>query len=661
MKKGFLLLKNESPFSLLLLLLTAYCLLFTRLCLAQDYEVPTSVVDEGGLVGESSEYGVQGSAGQGVTGEGSGTGYQLGSGYQYTTNTIPTATNLSPDAKTVEDTTPTLYWVYSDKDGDSQKRYQVQVAPRGAGFGAVGGVDSGVVTSSKSSFASSLLSEGDYKWRVRVHDGWDWSGWTAEVAFTVSLKKEKPIIIVIPEPPPDIGELIPVPGVPGEEEVVRPPGYTTPEPEFEIVAPEGESIILIIYELRKVPEGTIIFMRRVSDILVERLRITVPEEYLPLADGFYSFYIVRIEYGSGKFAEDVFHEFYIDTTPPVLVCIPPEGAILGIDEERPLISSVVEDATGGIDPNSIRMAITDSFHVLGASVNEFLKYVKEKRAPYTGTRGEISYDNYSAATPFAGGLADGKVTIALNVSDWVGNESTHSWAFTVDTEPPKGGIVINQRFADDEEGAPRTPSCQVTLSLAADGTGTRAAKLILSNREDFAGAIEERIPSLEEKVSFQRSWTLSPIRGVRRVFVRFKDEAENRSITYSDAIFLDILPPMVFITSRPPLVIKAESAEAKFTFEASEDGCRFKYRFDDEEWPAEWSDPPARKGETPPRTFPQGSHSFEVVAGKDIDEDGTIESGEESIPASANWIINPAGIGPALGPPEKPIKYWREE
>jgi len=103
----------------------------------------------------------------------------------------------------------------------------------------------------------------------------------------------------------------------------------------------------------------------------------------------------------------------VDTTPPMIsILSPADGAL--INTASPRISATVTDASG-IDTASIVMTVD------GASVAH----------TYDSATGLVSYD-----VPATEPLAEGLHTVALDVSDTVGNPATASWSFTVDTTPP---------------------------------------------------------------------------------------------------------------------------------------------------------------------------------------------------------------------------------
>ena len=103
----------------------------------------------------------------------------------------------------------------------------------------------------------------------------------------------------------------------------------------------------------------------------------------------------------------------VDTTPPTISDLTPAHGAL-INTATPTISATVTDASG-INPTSNTMKLDEAT----------VTYT------YNSATGRVSYD-----VPATQSLAEGPHTVALDVSDTVGNLATASWSFTVDTTPP---------------------------------------------------------------------------------------------------------------------------------------------------------------------------------------------------------------------------------
>jgi len=108
-----------------------------------------------------------------------GTNYKIYAGVLSTINAIPEVEILSyNDGLIIYDDTPTLEWSYVDKDGDPQRYYQIQISKDNF---ITKVVDTGLVRSKDTSYTTPILPTEEagvsYRWRIRVSDGFDYSGW----------------------------------------------------------------------------------------------------------------------------------------------------------------------------------------------------------------------------------------------------------------------------------------------------------------------------------------------------------------------------------------------------------------------------------------------------------------------------------------------------
>ena len=115
----------------------------------------------------------------------------------FTVNTIPIAENQKAEGLTTF--TPTLSWDYFDAEGDTQENFHVQV---GTSENDNDLCDSNQQNSdSHTTYAGSVLDEDvTYHWRVRVYDGYEWSGWLYGGTFTISIPPHEipdPILLVV--------------------------------------------------------------------------------------------------------------------------------------------------------------------------------------------------------------------------------------------------------------------------------------------------------------------------------------------------------------------------------------------------------------------------------------------------------------------------------
>ncbi len=125
---------------------------------------------------------------------------------------------------------------------------------------------------------------------------------------------------------------------------------------------------------------------------------------------------------------------------------------------------------------------------------------------------------------------DGEKTVYGQLKDKAGNISpVASASITLDRQPPQNGWVqINNgaKYSND-------PQRRVVLSFVAEDV----AQMQISNNGAFTNTKWE--PFVEQK-----RWTLDPgVDGDRKVFVRFRDEANNVSDVYEASIISDVTPP----------------------------------------------------------------------------------------------------------------------
>ena len=283
----------------------------------------------------------------------------------------------------------------------------------------------------------------------------------------------------------------------------------------------------------------------------------------------------------------------------------------------PTVTATVSDIHSGVDSNASRILIN------GSSVSTSFD-----QATGTFTTSGVSWN-------------EGSNSLELRMEDMLGNAQTPLlWSVTVDTKPPSGIVVINGDAA-------MTTNVYVTLTLSASDVTSGLASLLISN-EELTGYTEEPYVGIREL------WPLTAIRGLRTVFVKFKDKAGNVSSPVSDSIALTLLSPATVITSGPAGFTPGPTAT--FTFMCPEQGCVFSYAFDNEEW-SEWS--ATQTAATSGLTF--GNHYFRVKAAKDVNDEPGIQLDEEDpSPAERTWVVGVAP--PVFTIPEGPhIKIWRLE
>jgi len=122
-------------------------------------------------------------------------------GTTFILNQLPIAENQKAEGQVnpenVNTLAPTLSWDYTDLDGDTQSKRQIQV---GTSENDNSMWDSTVSTSSTSAtYAGASLSGGvTYHWRVRVYDGYEWSSWLYGGTFRLSQLPTAPTTTTAP-------------------------------------------------------------------------------------------------------------------------------------------------------------------------------------------------------------------------------------------------------------------------------------------------------------------------------------------------------------------------------------------------------------------------------------------------------------------------------
>jgi hypothetical protein len=129
------------------------------------------------------------------------------------------------------------------------------------------------------------------------------------------------------------------------------------------------------------------------------------------------------------------------------------------------------------------------------------------------------------------GNDEGEKKVYVKLKDKYGNVTpTLEATITLDRTPPKNPkIAINA-----EGGFVNNPENMVSLEIQAED----AKYMMLSNISTFKDA---RWQAYRTAVP---NWKLEPGDGLRKVFVKFRDEAGNESVVASAEIFVDAIPPV---------------------------------------------------------------------------------------------------------------------
>jgi hypothetical protein len=343
-----------------------------------------------------------------------------------------------------------------------------------------------------------------------------------------------------------------------------------------------------------------------------------PEYYL--SEGKHIFYVVAKNTG-GNFGRWGSYEVWVDTTRPLISDIGPTNGEI-VNTARPAVQAVLFDATSGIDETTIRFTITtmlDEYTVSG------------------------DYDPDSGLVVFVPDfdIEEGPVTVRLEVSDSAGNEAIPAfWSFTVATTAPEGWVMIN----NDQ---PMTDTPIVDLTLFATDIGVTVTEMIISTDGVFDAELWQ---VYETTVT---GYELPTVSGTHTVYVKFRDSAGNESAVYTDSILLLLSVPNTFITSSPPSITADASAE--FSFTSTIPASLYQYKLDNDDWTDFSSETTALFTD-----LISGNHYFQVRAGIDLDNNGTIDADEiDPSPAVVSWTIGT--VSPIPTEAEQPIRYYQRE
>lgn len=294
-------------------------------------------------------------------------------------------------------------------------------------------------------------------------------------------------------------------------------------------------------------------------------------------------------------------EIWVDADVPIIKEINPQAGLVTNDKYIP-ISCSLYDTDSGID----------KFNTL-LTLNE-----KEILFEYDTEAQLLTYKSDTA-------LSEGRNTVLLKTYDNVGNYTTKGWDFIVDTQPPAGGILINN-------GDEVTHSAYVSINIEALDETSGIKNIYISND----GVFDTELSSPYPYGPIVSNWLLSSpdVNEKKSVYVKFEDFAGNVSEVYSDEIILELQTPDTRIVSGPSPVTKEK--DASFIYAASKTGSRFSYKLDNSDW-SNWLD----TKEASFSGLSEGNHYFYVKSGFDLNGDGSITIDEEdATPAQWIWTIS---------------------
>lgn len=562
-----------------------------------SYNIENSLTCLAGPGASSSTYELENIMGVNGIWAMSGSIYGLNPGF-YNLNSLPVATIANyNDSRPTDDETPTLQWLYSDVDNDTQKRYQLQVGHEGFESPVV---DTGMVSSSATSFTTSILPGTEertlYKWRIRVDDGFGWSGWTLADSGFILAKGEFFIT--------GLAALT----APGGAEIGPSSWQSDNDPYFYWESPaSGLEVLGYSYALDVLPDDEI-----------DANNIYYYFDPDSIDDGTHTFY-VKAKRSSGLWGEPASFSLWVDTTAPTMSSLTPTlGGVISTD--TPQVKASLSDVASGINPDTIEMRINQALVDL----------------EYNPESGRVFY---TPSIPFS----DGEIIVSLEATDSVGNYSSPlTWSFVVDTAGPTGSMLINN-------GDEMTNINIVTLNISAGDDLTDVAEIMLSNDGVFD------TESWEPYTSLRKNWALPVINGMRKVYAKVRDEAGNISDAFFDEINLLIVAPETYILSGPSGISQVQ--DAQFTFRASLDGCQFSYKFDDADW-SEWvtsvSAEQLSLAEGNHYFMVRAAKDLNQDGLLQLDE-------VDPTAALRVWTISLTGALKPPSEPEKPIIHWEEE
>ncbi len=559
----------------------ALCMALPTTALSQDITLENSSFDEGGELASSTSYKFRSVVGTPVIGSGASNGFGILAGTEAIRNLIPKATIVGPNnGHLTDDETPTLNWDYTDRDGNPQRLFQVQVSRNN--FQSVL-FDSGLRESSASALTTPILPVGSgigvIQWRVRVQDGFDLSGWTtANEGFRLGASFAEISVL---------GARTAAIGVEISEAIWQ----LDNDPYFWWEPPAGGvEVVGYSYGIDELPD--------------EEIDSTTPSVAIPtdeLLSGQHTFYVSAVN-SAGNWGPPASFQIWTDTLPPEVVAFgPAEGGAL--NDDLPQVWVRVHDLHSGENPDKLLMKVN------GGIVE----------ALYDPAAHEFSY---IPSIP----LREGHQIVSVELADNIGNELTpFVWGFTVDTAGPTGSVGINR-------GGQVTNSIFVRLDLTAEDLVGAVTEMVISNDGIFD---TEAWRPFAETLD---PWKLEPMSGTRRVWVKFRDHVGNESTAVSDTILLDLIAPETFITTGPTGATESESAT--FTYTSSSSVAKYTFAFDDDDWSA-WTTEQmvTRQALTPGNHYFQVRSAIDVNGNDIIDVEEI-----DPIPASRSWtVVSPGG------------------
>lgn len=139
-----------------------------------------------------------------------------------------------------------------------------------------------------------------------------------------------------------------------------------------------------------------------------------------------------------------------------------------------------------------------------------------------------SWESYQTEKSWALTPGEGEKEVFVKYRNASGESDPYSDTIILDQSPPTGGIIINSE-------ATYTNTTSVSLSISASDNFS-LSQMMISNDSSFPGASWETYAT-------SKAWIVPSSDGVKTVYVKFIDNAQNVSEVFSDSIILDTQSP----------------------------------------------------------------------------------------------------------------------
>ena len=490
----------------------------------------------------------------------------------FTTNTAPSTPVIDnfADGAWITDNTPTLQFDLSDPDAGDIINYQIQIDDT-ANFGSTV-VDYTEPSGSASpranvQYTPSALDDGSaYYWRVKaIDDDLEESAWATANSGAIAFKVDAtdPVTFT-PTADPSSWNVDTTPTI-----TFSTTDATSSIDHYEVKIGVGGSYTTQTspYTLPVQADGQqTVYVKAIDTVGNEReqnvdiyVDTTDPVTFTPTADpsswnidttptitfsttdvtSSIDHYEVKIDVGGS----------YATQTSPYTLPVQADGqqtvyvkAIDTADNEREQTVDIYVDATPpvsgsiSIDSDAIYTTITSVTLTLSATdtTSDLSQMIISENSDFSGA----NWESYITAKTFTLSSADGEKTVYIKFKDNAGNQSTsYSDSITLDSAAPSGVVSINSN-------ADYTTSLSSTLTISTTDVTSEVAQMMVSENSDFSGAAWETY-------STSKSYTLSSGDNTKTVYIKFKDNADNESIAYSDTIIYDATPPASFALDSP--------------------------------------------------------------------------------------------------------------